>query len=101
VDFALVAHNINDAFRRWEPNSNASEFFGLGPSFAKEWQDAAVQAVGAYESANGYGIGRVRSILTKLGNHYGGDFINGITTTDSTGAYRWNFTGNTLQKVQL
>jgi hypothetical protein len=57
--------------------------------------------VGAFDSANDRGIERVRSILTKLGNHYGKDFINGITTTDSTGTYRWNFTGNTLQKVQL
>jgi hypothetical protein len=101
TDFALVAHNINDAFRRWEPNSNVSQYFGLGPSFAKEWQDAAVQSVGAFDSANDRGIERVRSILTKLGNHYGKDFTNSITTTDSTGTYRWNFTGNTLQKVQL
>ena len=101
TDFALVSHNINDAFRRWEPNSNASQYFGLGPSFAKEWQDAAVQSVGAFDSVNDRGIARVRSILTKLGNHYGSDFTNSITTTDSTGTYRWNFTGNTLQKVQL
>ena len=101
TDFALVAHNINDAFRRWEPNSNASQYYGLGPSFAKEWQDAAVQSVGAFDAANDRGIERVRAILTKLGNHYGSDFVNGITTTDNTGTYRWNFTGNTLIKVQL
>lgn len=101
TDFALVAHNINDAFRRWEPNSNASQYFGLGPSFAKEWQDAAVQSVGAFDAANDRGIQRVRAILTKLGNHYGVDFINGITTTDNTGTYRWDFRGNTLLKVQL
>lgn len=101
VDFSLVAHNTNDAFRRWEPNSNASQFFGLGPSFAKEWQDAAVQSVGAFDAVNDRGIQRVRAILTKLGNHYGSDFVNGITTTDNTGTYRWDFRGNTLLKVQL
>jgi hypothetical protein len=101
TDFALVSHNINDAFRRWEPNSNVSQYFGLGPSFAKEWQDAAVQSVGAFDSANDRGIARVRSILTKLGNHYSGDFINSITTTDDTGTYRWDFSGNTLQKIKI
>lgn len=114
-------HQLGDALRRYNQASaheswNDPVFLGYAEDgvtqitressvsliqvFWQEWQQTRYRTPGIRDgSRNDPKI--IKSILTKMSTANGTDYLNGIVATDSTGTYRWDFRGNSLQKVQL
>ena len=72
----------------------------LSQVFWQEWQQSRLRVPALIDAATG-DTKTIQKILTKMGNANGSNYLTGIRTNDSTGTYRWDFSGNTLQKIQI
>jgi len=105
VLFGLVGetiHQLGDVIKRYnDVNATSSNNIkSLSQVFWQEWQQSRLRVPALIDAATG-DTKTIQKILTKMGNANGSNYLTGIKTNDSTGTYRWDFSGNTLQKIQI
>lgn len=97
-----VLHQLGDVIKRWnQANATSSNTIqNFSQVFWQEWQQTKLRYPAYLDASIGYHE-KIKAILIKMGNANGSDYLTGIKTNDSTGTYRWDFSGNTLQKIKI
>jgi hypothetical protein len=67
--------------------------------FWQEWQQSKLRVPAIIDAATG-DTKTIKKILNKMSD-VNNNYLTGIRTNDSTGTYRWDFSGDTLQKIQV
>lgn len=112
-------HQLGDTIKRWN-DANAHNTWGTAPVivyddgttvitrpdskslvqvFWQEWQQSKLRVPAIIDAATG-DTKTIKKILNKM-NNVNNNYLTGIRTNDSTGTYRWDFSGDTLQKIQV
>lgn len=107
-------HQLGDVIKRYNDDNahnswnNPPAIVGYDVSFQsrsfpevfwQEWQQSKLRVPAIIDAATG-DAKTIKKILNKMSD-VNNNYLTGIRTKDSTGTYRWDFSGDTLQKIQV